>query len=92
MSSIIINEKDNVGVMLNASGDILAGHKYAIKEINKGDFVIKYGQVIGRATCDIKKGEWVHSHNLKSHLDEEPTYTYEYCANSFLTSSKPIRF
>lgn len=83
MSSIIINEKDNVGVMLSASGDIPAGHKYAINDINKGDFVIKYGQVIGRATSDIKKGEWVHSHNLKSHLDEEPTYTYDYCANTF---------
>lgn len=83
MREIIINEKDNVGVLLSAKGDIPAGHKFALKDIKKGEFVIKYGEVIGRATCDIKKGEWVHSHNLKSHLDETPVYNYNFGANVF---------
>lgn len=73
---IIINEKDNVGITLTGVNDIPAGHKVALKDINKGEFVIKYGEVIGRASKDIKKGDWVHTDNLKSHLDE--SFTYEY--------------
>ena len=80
-NKVIINPADNVGVCLNACGDIPAGHKYALKDIEKGQTVIKYGQIIGRATCDIKKGDWVHTHNVKSHLDETPVYEYNYCAN-----------
>ena len=79
-SSIIINEKDNVGVCLKDRGEIPAGHKFALKDIKKGEFVIKYGQIIGRATKDVKKGEWVHTHNLKSHLDEKVEYSYNYNA------------
>ncbi|MHA1651499.1 MAG: UxaA family hydrolase [Candidatus Helarchaeota archaeon] len=41
-------------------------HKIAIKDIPKGSAVIKYGQIIGRATADIKKGEHVHTKNVKS--------------------------
>lgn len=77
MSSFVtINEKDNVRVALEPVGDIPAGHKTAIKDIKAGEPVIKYGEVIGRATKDIKEGEWVHSHNLKSHLNEEFNYSY----------------
>ena len=81
-NKVIINEIDNVGVCLTACGDIPAGHKYALKDIKKGEFVIKYGQVIGRASVDIKEGEWVHTHNVKSHLDETPIYEYNFKANS----------
>lgn len=77
---IIINEKDNVGVCLVERNGIPAGHKFALCDIKKDEFVIKYGQVIGRATEDIKKGEWVHSHNLRSHLDEETDYSYGFKA------------
>ncbi len=79
-NKVIINEIDNVGVCLVASGDIPAGHKYALKDIKKGETVIKYGQIIGRATTDINTGEWVHTHNVKSHLDESATYEYNFKA------------
>lgn len=79
--SVIINEKDNVGVCLVDSGEIPAGHKFALKDIKRGEPIIKYGEIIGRASNDIKKGEWVHTHNVKSHLDETPSYSYEYSAN-----------
>ncbi len=46
--------------------DIPFGHKFAIKDIRKCDYVIKYGHVIGRAKVDIKVGEHVHVHNLES--------------------------
>jgi altronate dehydratase small subunit len=41
------------------------GHKIAIEDIKKGDKIIKYGEPIGSATQDIKKGDWVHTHNLR---------------------------
>lgn len=49
--------------------DTPKGHKVAIKEIAKGKDVLKYGYSIGKAKEDIKVGEWVHSHNLKTGLD-----------------------
>ncbi len=73
---IIINSIDNVGVLLDKKDNVPAGHKIALKDIKKGDSVIKYGMVIGKATKNIKQGEWVHSHNLKSHLDESFSYSY----------------
>lgn len=77
MKTLKINEKDNVAVALE-DGDIARGHKFALEDIQKGEPVIKYGEIIGRATTDISKGEWVHTHNVRSHLDEEPTYVYDY--------------
>lgn len=81
-NQVIINEKDNVGISLVASGDIPAGHKFALRDINKGEYIIKYGEIIGRATTDIKKGEWVHTHNVKSHLDETAEYSYNFYAET----------
>ena len=75
-NEIIINAKDNVGVNLVGNETIPAGHKFALKDIKKGEYVIKYGEIIGRATADIKTGEWVHTHNVKSHLDEKVEYVY----------------
>lgn len=74
--SVIINEKDNVGISLSGTETIPAGHKFALKNIKKGEFIIKYGEIIGRATKDIKKGEWVHTQNVRSHLDESFNYVY----------------
>lgn len=80
MKSVIINEKDNVGVSLDGDERIPAGHKFALRDIVAGEYVVKYGEIIGRATQDIKKGEWVHTHNVKSHLDENAVYRYEFSA------------
>ena len=77
MKTVIINEKDNVGVALSGDERIPNGHKFALTDIPDGEYVIKYGEVIGRATKSISKGEWVHTHNLKSHLDESVSYRYE---------------
>jgi altronate dehydratase small subunit len=42
------------------------GHKFAIKKITKGEKVIKYGEMIGRATQSIEEGDHVHVHNVES--------------------------
>lgn len=39
-------------------------HKFALVNVKEGDLVYKYGQVIGKATQDIKIGQHVHTHNI----------------------------
>jgi altronate dehydratase small subunit len=46
--------------------EIPKGHKFATKNIYKGEHVYKYGQIIGTATAMISKGEHVHVHNIES--------------------------
>ena len=46
--------------------DIPFGHKYALRDIAKGEEVLKYGLPIGRALEDIHSGDWVHVHNCRS--------------------------
>ncbi len=71
-----INSKDNVAIELDSNSKVKVGHKVALVDINKGDYVFKYGEIIGKASKDIKKGDWIHSHNLVSHLDESFKYSY----------------
>jgi len=50
-------------VLLN---DVPYAHKFAIKPIQKGEQVLKYGYSIGTATEDIQPGQHVHIHNTES--------------------------
>ncbi len=68
---MLINKLDNVEVNLSD------GHKYALVDIKAGEKVIKYGNPIGHATVDIKKGDHVHTHNLRTNLSDNLEYTYE---------------
>lgn len=49
--------------------EIPAGHKLALRDLAPGEKIIKYGVVIGCATKEIKTGQWVHLHNMKSLYD-----------------------
>jgi len=69
---MIINKLDNVEI------DLESGHKYALFHIKKGENIIKYGSPIGHATTDIKKGDHVHTHNVKTNLSGNLEYTYNY--------------
>ena len=87
-NSIVISPGDSVGVALTAlkkgakadgvtlAEDIDRGHKFALKEIKAGENVIKYGEVIGRALCDIAPGEHIHTHNMKTCLEGTLEYSY----------------
>jgi altronate dehydratase len=46
--------------------EIPASHKIALRDITQGEEIIKYGEIVAVSTRDIKKGEWVHTHNLES--------------------------
>lgn len=86
--TIVISPNDSVAVALaalskgeEAEGVVLAediekGHKFALKDIAKGQQVIKYGEVIGRATDDIKAGQHIHSHNMSTNLSGTLEYSY----------------
>lgn len=78
MKEIKINPHDNVAVIINAeNGTVPTGHKVALCDIKTGDTVIKYGYPIGVATTDIKSGEHVHSHNMRSSIGGVQSYKYE---------------
>lgn len=83
---MLINSLDNVEVNLSN------GHKYAVRDIKCGEDIIKYGCPIGHATADIKKGEHIHTHNLKTNLSEKGSYTYKYKDNGIKKSSSDITF
>ena len=51
---------------LPAGQDIPAGHKIALGAMQPGELDYKYGQVIGRVSQPIARGDWVHTHNLES--------------------------
>lgn len=88
-----IHENDNVAVAIEtipadtsvdvngesvvSNMEIPAGHKMALRDIRAGEQIIKYGCPIGNAKEDIKKGDWIHVHNVKTGLGDLLTYTYE---------------
>ncbi len=67
---MIIHPLDNVEVRED-------GHKYARCQIAVGEAVVKYGMPIGRASCAIKLGDHVHTHNVKTTLGDVLEYRYE---------------
>ncbi len=54
------------GASVRIAGDVRFGHKFALRPIAEGEPVVKYNEVIGRASCDIAVGEHVHVHNVVS--------------------------
>ncbi len=90
---IRITDRDNVAVAVSpvmkgevvtvsgdtftAFSDIPQGHKIALKDLKKGDKVIKYGYPIGGAKEDIHKGQHVHAFNISTLLSESAEYTYD---------------
>ena len=61
-----VRDKKGNSEIITVMGDIPYGHKFAIIDINIDEEIYKYGEEIGIATRDIKKGDYVHVHNLDS--------------------------
>ncbi len=86
-----INPADNVAVAITALAkgrevnidgntftlisDIPAGHKFALKDINTGENVIKYGFPIGHARHDIARGAFLDDHDIKTNLEGRLDYS-----------------
>ena len=87
-----ITERDTVAVALKplqagetvsfGTGDVTLcedlpmGHKAALRDIRRGEPVVKYGFPIGEATEDIPAGAHVHTHNLRTLLSGEKKYSW----------------
>lgn len=70
MGLLTIHALDNVAV------DLETGHKVALRDIEAGENIIKYGFPIGHATVGISKGDRVHTENIATNLGEKLTYEY----------------
>ncbi len=93
--AIKIHGRDNVAVALaplhageaelgvTLAEAIPAGHKFSLAPIAQGAAITKYGLPIGYATADIAPGAWVHTHNVRTGLDENAAYVY-------VSSCKPL--
>jgi altronate hydrolase len=69
-------ELDN-GKRIILNENIPPGHKVAVRDIEAGADVLKYGFPIGQATKTIRAGDWVHTHNVKTKLDRTLSYHYQ---------------
>ena len=53
-------------VTMKAADDVPLGHKIALKDIRKGETILKYGHDIGKAVAEIGRGRHAHVHNMKT--------------------------
>lgn len=57
---------DDSTVEVEARGDVPLGHKIAVLACEAGGEVTEYGVRIGVAPEGFERGDYVHTHNLKS--------------------------
>ena len=67
--------REIAGLRVVLTARVEVGHKFALRAIEAGTRIVKYGAPIGVATRDIQPGEYVHTHNMTSAY--LPTYTLE---------------
>jgi altronate dehydratase small subunit len=60
-------EVQGKGVKVKLLSEIPMGHKFALRDIEAGADVVKYGEPIGKTTARIPRGAHVHVHNVVSH-------------------------
>lgn len=65
-AQVEIQDKKGGRETVTVIGDVPYGHKIAVRDIQVGELIIKYGEEIGIATKPISRGEYVHVHNLDS--------------------------
>ena len=56
----------NAELDIQALEPIALCHKIALTDVAAGEPIVKYGECIGEATAPIRRGAWVHIHNLRS--------------------------
>ena len=53
-------------VTIRAMQDIPLGHKLALRDVEEGETILKYGHDIGKAVAEIPRGHHAHVHNVKT--------------------------
>jgi altronate hydrolase len=101
-SAILLHPSDNVAIArvpvssgftlkiagrdVTARAAIPAGHKVALRHIAAGENLIRYGQLMGRASRAIEPGEHVHTHNVAF---AEIDFEYEFPAGELALVTAP---
>ena len=83
---------DTFAVALRATDKVPLGHKQALRDLEAGAVVRKYGWPIGRLTKDVAAGGHVHSHNLETLLTGVEGYAYAPAPAAPLPQDKVTRF
>ncbi|MEN9453622.1 MAG: hypothetical protein RLZZ19_109 [Actinomycetota bacterium] len=65
LEGLSVKEQTKHTAVLNHA--IPLGHKFALKDHAEGEAIIKYGIKVGIASQPIKKGDYVHTHNMRSY-------------------------
>ena len=65
-TQVEIRDKKGQREVVTVKGAVPYGHKIAVRDIQPGEHIMKYGESIGGASCPIVKGEYVHIHNMKA--------------------------
>ena len=69
-------EVEAAGKRFLALDNIPVGHKMALRDLQIGENVLKYGNPIGHVTQDVPAGSWLHSHNVQTNLEGLLEYQY----------------
>jgi altronate hydrolase len=53
------------GTSFDALTAVPYSHKVALRDMAEGETVLKYGESVGVTNAPVRRGEWVHTHNLR---------------------------
>lgn len=59
---LVVGTEQHVAPLAN----IPFGHKIALDDIPQDGLIVKYGETIGYARCDLAAGSHVHTHNMRN--------------------------
>ncbi len=93
VSDLLAGETISVnGLDIKLNEDIPAGHKFALKDFEIDNHIIKYGYAIGHAICSIKQGDWVNEKKIKTNLSGLLEYTYNPALEALDIAHKDLTF
>ena len=64
LTALILDEDRTI--QIPCKSDIPLGHKVAMKNMDVGETVVKYGVDIGKVVAPMRTGEHAHVHNIKT--------------------------
>ncbi|SFL71163.1 UxaA family hydrolase [Pelosinus propionicus] len=79
-------------IAVTPTAAIPKGHKIALENIPVGANIIKYGFPIGHTIQEVKMGDWIHSHNVKTNLGDILEYQYRPVSEESKSESLPKTF
>lgn len=80
------------GKAYTTRSDIPMGHKMALRDLGPGENVLKYGSPIGHVSCEVRAGDWLHSHNVRTNLEGLLEYSYRPVKGAEAAPSLPNTF